>query len=56
MEMRYCLFSFTKIISLGDRFSSVPIFIFPDCINSFPESINQGYKVDLALRHENKGL
>jgi hypothetical protein len=24
-------------------------------INSFPEFVNLGYEVELALRHENKG-
>ena len=38
----------------GTDESSVPFFIFPDCINCFPDSINQSFKVYLALRHENK--
>jgi hypothetical protein len=57
METRYYLYSFsrTKNHTQGDRYFICPLFIFPDLINSFPESVNHGYEVELALRHENKG-
>ena len=57
METRYYLYSFsrTKNHTKGDRYFICPLFIFPDLINSFPEFVNLGYEVELALRHENKG-